>query len=191
MVHTASTLQPQSIRLQLALSAMHGFDIWTSDVHQSYLQSAAPLARDIFIDKLAPKFKLEQHQCLQLLKPLYGLCVPQERKHEAVPFRPALYRLMVDCLFLGLSGATSMTCYALESRCTKRYPQRRARDLRWMKTNRFRVRSVASTLAKLRMSVWNKAALLPEQARAAVLRVSFNAQTLPGLPVRFAIGASD
>eukprot|EP00171_Calliarthron_tuberculosum_P004009 IDg4009t1 len=73
MVHSTTTLQPQSIRLLLALAALHGFDIWTSDVRQVYLQSAEPLSRDIFIKKTLPEFELEPHQCLQLMKPLYGL----------------------------------------------------------------------------------------------------------------------
>ena len=40
MVHSTSTLQPQSVRLLLALAAIFEFDIWTSDVRQAYLQSA-------------------------------------------------------------------------------------------------------------------------------------------------------
>ena len=74
MVHSTSTLQPSSIRLLLALAIVHGFDIWTSDVRQAYLQSADPLSRPVFISKPVPKFELEPSQCLQLLKPLYGLC---------------------------------------------------------------------------------------------------------------------
>lgn len=47
MVHSATTLHPQSIRLLLALTAMFGFDIWSADVLLSYLQSAEPLLRDL------------------------------------------------------------------------------------------------------------------------------------------------
>ena len=74
MVHNSATLQPQSIRLLLALAVAHGFNIWTSDVTQAYLQSAVPLVRDIFITKDITEFNLERHQALKLIKPLYGLC---------------------------------------------------------------------------------------------------------------------
>eukprot|EP00171_Calliarthron_tuberculosum_P023641 IDg23641t1 len=117
MVHTASTLQPQSIRLLLALASMHGFDIWTSDVRQAYLQSAEPLSRDIFIKTPPMEFELESHQCLQLLKPLYGLCESGDLWHKTLdehhrndlgmtPFRsdPALYYTKSNGLLIGLSG---------------------------------------------------------------------------------------
>ena len=65
MVHSTSTLQPQSVRLLLALAAIFEFDIWTSDVRQGYLQSVEPLARDIFIRKPVPEFELAPSQCLK------------------------------------------------------------------------------------------------------------------------------
>ena len=40
MAPNAATLQPHSIPLLLALAAIHGFDILSSDVRQAYLQSA-------------------------------------------------------------------------------------------------------------------------------------------------------
>lgn len=123
MVHTTSTLQPQSIRFLLALAAIHGFDIWTSDVYvgwrirQAYLQSAEPLTRDIFIKKSVPEFELDPSQCLKLLKPLYGLCESGDMWHatldnhhiqdlEMKPLRsdPALYLLMTNGLLKGISG---------------------------------------------------------------------------------------
>ena len=48
-VHSSTTLQPQSVRLLLALAAIFGFDIWTADIRQSYLQASEPLERDVFI----------------------------------------------------------------------------------------------------------------------------------------------
>jgi len=50
---------------------MYGFDIWTSDVRQAYLQSAEPVSRDKFVTKPFPEFELDPSQCLQLPKPLY------------------------------------------------------------------------------------------------------------------------
>lgn len=117
MVHSATTLQPQSIRLLLALANIHGFDVWSSDVRQAYLQSAEPLAREIFIDKPVPEFELEPHQCLQLMKPLYGLCESGDMWHRTLddhhrndlgmsPFRsdPAMYKIMADGMLQGISG---------------------------------------------------------------------------------------
>ena len=117
MVHSAATQQPQSIRLLLALARIFGFDIWTSDVRQSYLQSAVPLSREVFIKNPVHEFELDADQCLQLLKPLYGLCESGDLwfetldKHHRVdlkmkPFRidPAMYYLLADGMLYGISG---------------------------------------------------------------------------------------
>ncbi len=57
MVHDAATLQPQSVRLLLALAEMHNFDIWTSDVRKAYLQSSEPLSREFFSTKPRPRIR--------------------------------------------------------------------------------------------------------------------------------------
>ena len=117
MVHSALTLQPQSVRLLLALSAMLDFNTWVSDVKQAYLQSSEPISREIFIEKVVPEFELEPHQCLQLVKPLYGLCESGDLWHQTLdthhredlgmkPLRsdPVLYTLIVNGRLRGLSG---------------------------------------------------------------------------------------
>jgi hypothetical protein len=55
----------------LALASVFGFDLWSSDVNQAYLQSAEQLQRDIFIrpDELI----LAPNELLQLILPLYGI----------------------------------------------------------------------------------------------------------------------
>eukprot|EP00737_Agarophyton_chilense_P000247 gb/GEZJ01000282.1/.p1 GENE.gb/GEZJ01000282.1/~~gb/GEZJ01000282.1/.p1 ORF type:complete len:768 (+),score=79.54 gb/GEZJ01000282.1/:1785-4088(+) len=117
MVHSSSTLQPQSVRLLLALAAIHGFNVWTPDIRQAYLQSAEPLVRQIFIKDTVPEFELNPGQCLQLLKPLYGLCESGDLWYKTMDdhhrkelgmqrfrFDPALYMLMCNGILRGLSG---------------------------------------------------------------------------------------
>lgn len=61
MVHYSCTLEPNSIRLLLSFDAMSHFDFWTSDLRQTYLKSAIPLNREIFIRKPVPEFYLHQN----------------------------------------------------------------------------------------------------------------------------------
>lgn len=56
IVQDAATLQPRSIRMLLAVSAVDSIDIWTSDVRQAYLQSKESISRDLFITKPATEF---------------------------------------------------------------------------------------------------------------------------------------
>jgi len=118
MVHNSATLQPQSIRLLLALAHAHDFDVWTADVTQAYLQSTDPLLRDIFITKKIPEFELEPEQCLKLLKPLYGLCdagdlwaSTMDKHHrndlglKSLRSDPALYVSTKDGIVNGFSGS--------------------------------------------------------------------------------------
>lgn len=73
LVHSTQTIQPSSTRLLLSLSEMLDFKVWTTDVRQAYLQSDEPLGRQVFILEVPDEFNLKPTQCLQLLKPLYGL----------------------------------------------------------------------------------------------------------------------
>lgn len=45
MVHSTSTVQPQSVLLPLALATLSDFNIWTVSIPQAYLQAAEPLGR--------------------------------------------------------------------------------------------------------------------------------------------------
>ena len=118
MVHTSQTLQLASIRLMLAFASIFDFDVWISDVRQAYLQSEEPLSKAIYIDRPCPEFSLNPDQCLQLLKPLYGLCESGDLWHATLDRHhrkdlgmkpldsdPALYHLMIDGILAGLSGS--------------------------------------------------------------------------------------
>lgn len=74
MVHTTNTLIPQEMRLLLALAALMDFDIWPSDTTKAYLQASESLGRDVYLRNPGIEFELKHEECLQLLRPLYGLC---------------------------------------------------------------------------------------------------------------------
>jgi Reverse transcriptase (RNA-dependent DNA polymerase) len=70
-IHNTTNFKQQSIRIILALASIFGFDLWSSDVNQAYLQSASKLQRDIFIRPEELNFGL--NELLKLFLPLYGL----------------------------------------------------------------------------------------------------------------------
>ena len=71
VVHNSTNAKQSSIRLLVALATMLGFDLWSLDVKQAYLQSSANLRRDVFV---RPKeLNLAPDELLQVIKPLYGL----------------------------------------------------------------------------------------------------------------------
>lgn len=117
MVHSSSTLQPQSARLLLILASIFCFDIWTSDVFKAYLQAAEPLSRDISFSTPVPEFQLYRFQCLKLLKPLYFLCesgdlwhktlVKHHRENLGMKLLPSdhpLFTFIQQVILKGLSG---------------------------------------------------------------------------------------
>ena len=73
IVHDSQTVHASSIRILVAIAAIFGFIVWSSDVKLAYLQSREPMNRRVFIRDPAIQFGLEDGQYLELLKPLYGL----------------------------------------------------------------------------------------------------------------------
>lgn len=71
VVHNATTLKQSSIRLLLALATIFGFNLWSTDFNQAYLQSASNLRRRIFVRP--DILELDDDTLLQIVKPLYGL----------------------------------------------------------------------------------------------------------------------
>ncbi|PXF40296.1 hypothetical protein BWQ96_10002 [Gracilariopsis chorda] len=61
IVHHATTLQHTSIRMILALAAIFGFQLWSTDITQAYLQSASDLMPDIHI-RSSKEFELVLNQ---------------------------------------------------------------------------------------------------------------------------------
>lgn len=62
MLHSSITVQPSSIRLLRALTAMFAFDVWSSGETKAHLQSTGELGRDIYITKVAPELELERRR---------------------------------------------------------------------------------------------------------------------------------
>lgn len=82
--HSSQTLQPSSIHSILEIAAAHEFNFWTLEVRQAYLQSGFSLSREVFIYNTPVEFKLVPDECLQLLKPLYGLCKSGDLCHKTL-----------------------------------------------------------------------------------------------------------
>ena len=71
IVHNTYNLKASSIRLVFALATILGFDIWSLDVKQAYLQSASKLQRQVYTRP--ESIELGPDERLQVLRPLYGL----------------------------------------------------------------------------------------------------------------------
>ena len=88
MVHGAQMLQASPAHLILSQAAMHKFDVWTSDVELACLQSTEILEGLVFFKERAKVFELDPSECLELLRPLYGLCDAGEIWHESLNQHP-------------------------------------------------------------------------------------------------------
>ncbi len=72
LVHDSTNVRQNSTRLLIALDAITGFDVWTEDISQAYLQSATKLLCEVY---LRPNKHLQPPAgyILKLLRQLYGL----------------------------------------------------------------------------------------------------------------------
>ena len=84
LVHGAQTIQCVEVRTILIIARARGFRLCVLDVKLAYLQLDKPLIRKIFITKPAPEFELSPDECLELLKPLYGLVDSREQWHQTL-----------------------------------------------------------------------------------------------------------
>lgn len=123
LVRRSTTLQQRGVRLIMAMAAIHGFKLWTTDVAQAYLQSQGQLGREIFIDNPAKEFELTADQALQLLRPLYGLSESGDHWYEELDKHHredlqmktldsdhSLYYKIIDGHIAGLSGTYVDDC---------------------------------------------------------------------------------
>ncbi len=71
LIDDSANVRQSSVRILIATAAIMGFDVWTEDIFQVYLQSASELLREVH---LKPKKHLQAPAgyILKLLRPLYG-----------------------------------------------------------------------------------------------------------------------
>lgn len=70
------TIQRVSQRLILCIAMITKSPIYLRDISQAYVQSTTTLNRDFYInppEELAREMKLQSHQAIQVVKPLYGV----------------------------------------------------------------------------------------------------------------------
>lgn len=72
LVHNASTVSQQAVRLLISMDTIFGFQIWSEYMTQAYLQGAEKILRKVYI-KGKPEFQLDADELLEILRPLYGL----------------------------------------------------------------------------------------------------------------------
>ena len=68
----------------IALAAILGFRVLSTDVLLAYLQSTEPLQRRVFIKNPALEFELDPGECFELLRPLYGLADAGDLWHKSL-----------------------------------------------------------------------------------------------------------
>ena len=71
IVHNTVNIKQSSICTTIDLATILGFDVWSLDGIQSYIQSASKLLRKVFVRPT--DLKLDSYELLQIIRPLYGL----------------------------------------------------------------------------------------------------------------------
>lgn len=72
LVQNSKTVSQQAIRLLISIATIFGFEIWSEDMTQAYLQGAVRILRKNYI-RGKPELRLEGNELLEVLRPLYGL----------------------------------------------------------------------------------------------------------------------
>ncbi len=72
LVHDSTPARQSSVRLLVAMAAIMGFEVWTEDISQAYLQSASELLREVDL-KPNRQQKVPAGYVSKLLRPLYRL----------------------------------------------------------------------------------------------------------------------
>ena len=116
MVHQSPNLSQDGTRMLFCLASILGFEIWSVDVSQAFIQSASDNMRPVFC-KGPDEMELDASEVLQLMKPLYGLCDSGDRwahtlRHHhtsdlgmlSLASEPALFYHAIGDRLNGLSG---------------------------------------------------------------------------------------
>ncbi len=78
VVNEAPTVLKSSIRFAIALIVSHGFNIWSRDISQAFLQSEDPLRRTVYVrppkgENILERIGADTCSLLHAIKPQYGL----------------------------------------------------------------------------------------------------------------------
>lgn len=70
LVHNSTNVGQKDVWLLISIATIFGFEIWSEDMSQAYLQGAERTLRKVYITWNS-EFQLENNKLLELLRPLY------------------------------------------------------------------------------------------------------------------------